>query len=367
MSTPRKPKVLVAMSGGVDSTVAAALLNEQGYGVTGATLKLVAGAADAVEQARRAADQLGIEHRVFDCTDRFERDVVSHFIREYQAGRTPNPCVRCNRAIKFGALLAFATEAGAEFLATGHYARRLPREERIALRRAAHGAKDQSYALAALSQDQLAHALFPLGELSKDEVRECARGLGLHAADTPESQDICFIPDNDYRHFLAQRIGPSAPGPILSTSGQALGSHHGLTCYTVGQRKGLGVAAPEPYYVIRLDIDRNALIVGHEKETYCTELIARDVQWCSMAPRTKAFACLAQIRYHHTPAAATAIPGSDGLTVRFDAPQRSVTPGQWVVLYDEQDYALAAGIINTFEKNQNIEESNHLLPVLDTR
>lgn len=338
------------MSGGVDSSVAAALLHEQGCEVIGVTLRVVPEAhcfRTAAEDARQVAEQLGITHRVVDVIDRFEREVIAHFAQEYVAGRTPNPCIRCNLAIKFDALLEKTDEFGADFLATGHYARRVRREGRVALQRAVHRAKDQSYVLAGLSQEQLALSLFPLGECAKGETRERARTLALPTANRSESQELCFVPENDYRRFLAERIGSPAPGPILSTADEVLGQHKGLMYYTIGQRKGLGIAAPRPYYVVRLDVARNAVVVGHEEETYCTSLIARDVNWCSICAQTEPFDCLAQVRYRHRPAAATAIPTGHGLMVQFDEPQRAVTIGQWVVLFDEQDYALAAGIIDT--------------------
>jgi len=356
----QKPTVLVAMSGGVDSSVALALLRDEGHEVLGVTLRLVPEPAEAsvfepccslagVEDARRVAARLEVPHRVVHMTDRFERDVIDDFVREYQAGRTPNPCVRCNLDIKFGALLDMAGRFGADRVATGHYVRRERRAGRVALRRAVHRPKDQSYVLAGLSQEQLASALFPLGGLAKAEVRERARALGLPTADKPESQEICFVPNDDYRAFLAQRVGLPAAGPILSTSGAGLGEHKGLLHYTIGQRKGLGIAAPRPYYVVRLDVARNAVIVGHEEDTYCAGLVARAVNWCSIAAQTAPFDCLAQLRYRHTAAPATATPDGEGLAVQFHRPERGVTPGQWVVLYDAEEYVLAAGIIDSFD------------------
>ncbi len=344
------------MSGGVDSSVAAALLVEQGYDVIGVTMRVVpddaatsvfqpccslAGAQD----ARKVAESLGIPHEVAYYVDCFEREVIGDFIREYQAGHTPNPCVRCNQWIKFGALFERADALGAEYVATGHHVRLVQRRGRLALRRAVHRPKDQSYVLACLTQDQLARALFPLGNMAKDRTRERARDLGLTTADKPESQEICFIPDDDYRGFLAERLGTLEPGPILSTQGEVLGRHQGLACYTVGQRKGLGIAAPRPYYVLRLDVAQNALIVGPEEATYSQVLSADQVNWCAMPPQTDPFECWAKIRYRHGPAPATVVPTENGLEIRFHKPQQSVTPGQWAVLYDDEDYVLAAGVI----------------------
>ena len=356
--TTRNPRVLVAMSGGVDSSVAAALLREQGYDIAGVTLRLTPEpvgksvfepccSSEAVEDARRAAQQLGIPHHVLHVIDRFEREVIDDFVRQYLAGRTPNPCVRCNLAIKFGHLLEVAGELGADLVATGHYVRRVVREGRIALRKAVDPAKDQCYVLAGLSQTQLERALFPLGEFTKAETRERARTLNLPTANKPESQEICFVPDDDYRRFLAERVGPPTPGPIVSTRGEVLGEHHGLIRYTVGQRKGLGIAASRPYYVVRLDVAGNTVVVGHEEETYCSSLTAREINWCSVPPRTAPFACLAQIRYRHRPVSAIGVPAQDALRVEFKTAERAATPGQWVVLFDDAGYALAAGVIDT--------------------
>ena len=346
MPAEKQPHVVAAMSGGVDSSVVAALLVQQGYRVTGVTLRIVPDdcaasvfepccSAEAAEGARAVADGLGIAHLVLDYTVDFERDVIDDFVEEYRAGRTPNPCVRCNRFIKFGALYEKARELGAQKVATGHYARLAERDGVTTLCRALDLTKDQSYVLACLTQDQLSHAMFPLGEHDKTETRAIARDLGLATAERSESQEICFIPDDNYRRFLDERLGVPKPGPILSSGGEVLGEHRGLTHYTVGQRKGLGLAAPRPYYVLRLDPDRNALVVGHEEETLSRWLTARNVNWCSGTPKTDPFACAVKIRYRHAPAPATVVPHDESVEVRFDEPQRSVTPGQWAVLYED--------------------------------
>jgi len=359
MALSPKLTVLAAMSGGVDSSVAAALLHEEGHPLLGVTLRLVpepggrsafepccslAGA----EDARQCAERLGIPHQVINCVEDFQRLVIDDFAREYARGRTPNPCIRCNLDIKFGSLLDVADRLGASHVATGHYVRLEERNGRLALRRAIHIEKDQSYVLAGLTQAQLARSLFPLGGLRKAQVRERAHALGFSTAGKAESQEICFVPDDDYRRFLDERMGPSAPGPIVSTSGETLGRHSGLVRYTVGQRRGLGLAAHRPYYVVRLDAERNAVVVGHEEETYARELVARQVNWGAMPPCHAPLACRAKVRYRHSPAVATACFDGEALTVRFETPQRSIAPGQWVVLYDDDDCVLAAGVIDSF-------------------
>jgi tRNA-specific 2-thiouridylase len=348
MSTEFKERrVLVAMSGGVDSSVAAAVLLEQGYEVIGATMRVSRShtGVDAIESASNAAARLGIPHHVWEGEELFDREIVGYFVSEYQRGRTPNPCVVCNRRIKFGAFRKAFADLGVELFATGHYVCVEPYGGRLALRRGVWRPKDQSYVLANLSQEQLGLCLFPLGALSKEEVRARASGMGLDNADRPESQEICFIPDDDYRAFLTTRAGVQPTGPILNTSGVVIGEHRGLSFYTVGQRRGLGIAAPRPLYVIKIDLVRNALIVGFEEETARTNLKTGPVNWMALPPQTEPFRCCAQIRYLHKPAPATALPGNDGLEILFDTPQRAVSPGQFCVLYDEEDHVLAGAVI----------------------
>lgn len=355
-TTENPSKVLVAMSGGVDSSVIAALLMEEGRELVGVTMRVVPEmpkksvfepccSVEGAKDARAVAERLGFPHYTVNYLDEFEDEVVGNFVSEYRQGRTPNPCVRCNLYLKFGILLDKARELGADRVATGHYVRLQRRGGRYAIQRAVYRPKDQSYVLAGLSQEQLARALFPLGELTKEQTRERARALGLKTADKAESQEICFIPDNDYRGFLERRVGPSRPGPILNAQGETLGEHTGLANYTVGQRKGLGLTAPRPLYVLRLDVEGNALVVGYEEKTCSPSLVATGIVWGALPAQSAPFACKAQIRYLHEAVAAMAIPCGDTLEVRFETPQRSVTPGQWVVLYDEEDCVISAGLI----------------------
>jgi len=345
------------MSGGVDSSVAAALLVEQGYDVVGMTMRVASGEGretsskacctlDAANDARRVADKLGVPHYVINYVQRFEQEVIQDFVSEYMAGRTPNPCSRCNQRVKFGALYEKALAIGADAIATGHYARTGRRGDRTALLRAVDRTKDQSYTLAGLGQAQLERAMFPLGQMTKDETRAAARALGLVTADKPESQEICFVPGDNYRTFLASRVDAPLAGPIVNLHGELVGHHTGLLNYTVGQRKGLGIAAPRPYYVVKIDMQRNALVVAHDGEARFPGLTATQVSWCAVPPQTAPFDCSVQIRYNSAPIACTVTPhGADSFSLDFREPQRAVTPGQWAVLYDA-DTVLAAGIIN---------------------
>ena len=353
--------VVVAMSGGVDSSVAAALLKEQGYNVIGVTLNVwpEQGPAehgvrhdgccslDSVEDARRVANELGIPHYTLNFRDLFDQAVVQNFLAEYQSGRTPNPCVRCNRFIKFEALMAKARSWGARHLATGHYARvdRSP-EGRFTLRKAADPFKDQSYALYSLTQEQLAFTLFPLGELAKAETRRMAADLGLVTAQKAESQEICFVPDDDYAEYLRQRVPATAkPGPIRNRRGDVLGTHQGIAFYTVGQRKGLGIAVGRPLYVLEIVPRENAIVVGEEDEVYSRGLVADDLNWVSVGEPTEPIRANARIRYRSAEVPAVAWMQQDGtLAVEFDEPQRAVSPGQAVVLY-QGDRVVGGGTI----------------------
>jgi tRNA-specific 2-thiouridylase len=345
-------RVVVAMSGGVDSSLAAALLVEQGYDVVGVMLRLwveppLPGAeADAANRccsleslidAQAVADRLGIPFYVINAEEPFRSGVVDYFLREYAAGRTPNPCLVCNREIRFGYLLEYARSLGARYLATGHYARICPHANgQLALWRGVDPAKDQSYVLSVLGQDELRQALFPLGEYTKGQVRAMAVDRNLPTASRPESQDLCFVVDGDYRRFLSRWAPDSVRlGPILDRTGRRLGTHRGLPFYTVGQRGGLGIAAPRPLYVLELHGQDNTLIVGTAEELGQRWLRAVGVNWIAgFPPPEKPFLAQVQVRYHAQPVPGTVLPRSDGsVEVHFEEPLRGITPGQASVFY----------------------------------
>jgi tRNA-specific 2-thiouridylase len=332
--------------------VAAALLVEQGYDVTGVMMRLWAEgenrccAPEAVEDARQVAAQLGIPFHLVDYRAEFRACVVDYFVAEYSQGRTPNPCLACNQHIRFGRLLARARAMGAGYLATGHYAQVDRADGRYHLRMGADPQKDQSYVLYMLGQEELRQVLFPIGTYTKAQIREMARQRGLPVADKDESMEICFLGDNDYRRFLRERAPQAVrPGPIVDTSGREIGQHQGLPFYTVGQRRGLGIAAPEALYVIRLDVARNALVAGTLGELGRQTLIAGQVRYVSGKPPAGPVQVRAKIRYKATLARASWTP-LDGVQARveFDAPLRDITPGQAVVAY-QGDAVLGGGVI----------------------
>jgi tRNA-specific 2-thiouridylase len=350
------------MSGGVDSSVAAALLVEQGLDVVGVTLRVwpwresedpvkrfgSCCSAESAGDAQQVARALGIPHYLLNSEAEFTRTVIDRFVADYAAGTTPVPCVACNRDLKFGSLLARARAWDAAAVATGHYAgvTRDPASGRYLLWRARDRQKDQSDFLWPLTQEQLAGARFPLAGLTKAEVREHARRLGLVTADKPESQEICFIPDDDYRGFLRRRDAQIfRPGPIVDARGQRLGTHAGLPAYTVGQRKGLGLSTGRALHVVDLDPRTNTLTVGDAADLERTRLVARDVNFIACEPPDEPMRVEARIRHNHVPAPATVRAMSDGRAeVVFDTPQRAVTPGQSVVWY-QGDCVVGGGVI----------------------
>lgn len=351
-------KVMVAMSGGVDSSVAAMLLIKSGYDVAGATMDLLSDklidypeprrGSSAVEDARRVASQLGISHYVLDYRERFEKQVIEYFCAEYLQGRTPNPCIACNRLIKFGDLLKQAQSMGLNFLATGHYARIQydPQRQRYTLYRGLDPRKDQSYFLYLLDQEQLAHSLFPLGEYSKLEIRALAGEMGLSVAEKAESQEICFVTDDDYARLVEERYpGSSRPGSILNLQGEVLGQHQGIIHYTIGQRRGLRLAQGYPVYVVALDPQRNAVIVGSNEEVFTSACTAIKLNWIALEKLTQPLEAEVQIRYTAKPVRAMLSPNSNGtVQVEFNEAVRAVTPGQAIVFY-EGDMVIGGGTI----------------------
>lgn len=343
-------KIMVAMSGGVDSSVAAMLLQQDGYEIVGVTMCLGVSSAEsgrptccgpqAVRDARRVCDQLGIPHYVLDYSEPLGTRVIAPFIDEYARGRTPNPCVLCNRYLKFGSLLAKAAAMGFDGLATGHYARIVRGKGATRMETAVDETKDQTYFLACIDRAALDAILFPVGEYTKQRIREMARSSHLAVAEKGESQDICFIPHGDYRSFVAERI-QSEPGPFVNRDGVRLGTHTGITNYTIGQRKGLGVAAGMPLYVIDIRPEQNSIVLGRREELFAAGLVATHVNLlCDTLPERAE----ARVRYAHTRAPCTVAFDGERLTLTFDTPQESVTPGQAVVLYDGRTVLAGATI-----------------------
>lgn len=351
------PGVVVGMSGGVDSSVAAALLVEQGYSVTGIMLRLWSDDAnncenscctpEAVNQARKVAAQLGIPFYVLDTQEVFKKKVVEYFLSDLKKGLTPNPCIVCNRSIRWGYLMDQMSNFNADYFATGHYARTSAGENGLVRLYKGHDPqKDQSYVLSGLNQNQLSHTIFPLGELKKEEVREKARQFGFEIADKKDSQDLCFIGQDGLEGFLSRQDNSLLqPGDIIDTSGKILGQHQGLARYTIGQRKGLRISSPQPYYVIDKDTSTNQVIAGFSEELGKSELTAADVNWIDGAAPEAPFQASVKIRYKAELAEGFVFPlGYDKFNVTFKEPLRDITAGQRVVLYSE-DYCLGGGTI----------------------
>lgn len=344
-----KSKVVIAMSGGVDSSVAAHLLVQQGFEVIGLFMRLGIDKLDSITKtkvccsledasdARNVADQLGIQFHVLNFRDAFDR-IIDDFCNEYLNGRTPNPCIICNQDLKFGRLLDFARMLNAEFVATGHYAKVEEINGRYILKKGIDMFKDQSYVLFSLNQEQLSRAIFPLGNLTKHDVRKIAKDLNLKTKDKPESQDICFVLDNNYHSILYERFGSRiTPGFIKDTSGNILGRHTGSPFFTIGQRKGLGVALGSPRYVVDINPNENTVVIGTNDELMEDELMASKLNWVSIDKLQGSIEVQAKIRYNHTPMPATVYPnGTDKVRVVFKEPQRAITPGQAVVFYDNE-------------------------------
>lgn len=342
-------KILAAMSGGVDSSVAAFLLQQAGYHCGGAIMQLWEESSPAaIADARAVADRLGMEFHVLDAAEPFRQLVVDYFIRSYEEGLTPNPCIQCNRHLKFTYFLDAALEMGYDAIATGHYAviRQDPVSGRYLLCKAADGSKDQSYFLACLNQHQLSHVHFPLGELTKEAARQIAESQGFINARKKDSQDICFVPDGDYVAFMKRYTGKDYPGgDYLDLNGKVVGKHCGAVCYTLGQRKGLGIALGAPVYVCGKDMAANTVTVGPESALFATTLLADNWNWFPFEKLTTPIRVMAKARYRHIPQPATVYPEENGIArVVFDTPQRAITPGQTVALYDG-DMVVGGGII----------------------
>ena len=349
-------KAIIAMSGGVDSSVAAFFMKERGFECIGATMKLYDNedigvsrektccSLDDIEDARSVAARLGMPYYVFNFKDEFEQKVIDKFIKTYELGGTPNPCIDCNRYLKFEKLMQRMTELNFDYVVTGHYADIEEKDGRFYLKKGKDLSKDQSYVLYSLTQEQLKHTLFPLGRYSKSEIRKIAEKNGFINARKRDSQDICFVPDGDYAKFIEGHNGKSYPkGNFVDKSGNVLGEHNGLIRYTIGQRKGLGIAAGHPVYVCSKDLENNTVILGSNDDLMTKSLVADDFNWIAPQPEVKIY-CAAKTRYNMKEQPCTAWIENGKVIVEFDNPVRAVTKGQAVVLYDG-DYVLGGGTI----------------------
>lgn len=357
MSTSVKKKVVIGLSGGVDSSVAAYLLKEQGYDVIGVTMQIwtdeaeaeseACSSIEAVQDAKAVADMLGISYHVVNFKSVFEEKVIAYFIDEYKSGRTPNPCNACNRYVKWEALLKAAGELGADSIATGHYARiHQLKNGRYTLRKSVTEKKDQTYALYNLTQEQLSHTLMPLGEYKKEEVRAIAQKIGLKVADKKDSMDICFVPDNKYAEFIKKKDSYEAPeGNFVDMQGNVIGRHKGIIHYTVGQRKGLNLMLGKPVYVAAIRPDTNEVVIGDAEDVRTDRLYVYPMNYLSIEGIDAPLKVHARIRYNHSGAPATLFPQDDNRVLCiFDEPQRAITPGQALVCYNE-DYLVCGGTI----------------------
>lgn len=355
-----KEKVVVGMSGGVDSSVAAHLLKKAGYDVIGVTMQIwqdedrftqeAEGGCcglSAVDDARRVAQDLEIPYYVMNFKQEFKSNVMDYFVNEYLQGRTPNPCIACNRYVKWESLLKRSLDIGADYIATGHYARILKLENgRYTLRKSATAAKDQTYALYNLTQYQLAHTLMPVGEFTKDEIRNIAQDINLRVAHKPDSQEICFIPDNDYAKFIEENSGEKIiPGNFVNSAGEVIGKHKGITHYTVGQRKGLNLSLGHPAFVLEIRPETNEVVIGTNDEVFSDKLYANNLNFMSIEDLEGSMEVEAKIRYSHQGAKCTIKKvGPDEVECIFEEPQRAITPGQAVVFYND-DYIVGGGTI----------------------
>ena len=348
-SKNRNKKVLLGMSGGVDSSVAALLLQKEGYEVIGATMQLheYCNNGDLVKDAQAVTRKIGIEHFVFNMKEEFNKYVIDYFVKEYEEGRTPNPCIACNKYLKFGAMIDKAKEMKISYIATGHYATIVKEGNKYFLKKAKDETKDQSYVLYNLTQQLLSQTLFPLGEYSKKEIREIAKSSNLEIENKSESQEICFIPDNNHFRFIKENApNRIKKGEILDTHGNILGYHEGTAKYTIGQRKGLGVSSNRPLFVVDIVEENNQIILGSNDDLFSKELIASNCNWISGEYPKKEYTVKAKIRYKAQEQEATIFPLAEGkIKVVFTQPQRAITKGQSIVFYDK-DYILGGGIIS---------------------